>query len=131
MKNILIFALVALISAGLFISCEKKTIDRGSYNQPFNPYHTDSVRFSADIIPIFTASCLSCHAQGFSNPILDAGVAYTNLTATPGQYINLADPPSSVLYTTIVSTQSVHGSGPYTVEGAKILTWIQQGAKNN
>ncbi|HNW70529.1 MAG TPA: hypothetical protein PKI01_09020 [Bacteroidales bacterium] len=132
MKNLSFILVITVALSAVFLSCEKKTIDPGSYDTPYNPNAlADSVRFSTNIIPIFQSRCLGCHDAGLSQPILATSVAYDNLTSTPGQYINLTDPAASLLYTTMVNTVSPHGSGPYPDEGAQVLIWIQQGAKNN
>lgn len=125
---IALFAFLLAISAG----CEKASIDLGSGDIPYNPAAPmDSVRFSTDIIPIFNASCVSCHAPGATSPDLTPANAYNNLTALPGQYINLANPASSLLYTYLSETTSSHYGVTTQAEQEKILIWIQQGAKNN
>jgi hypothetical protein len=131
MKNIFIIMFIATAFSIFLFACEKKTIDLGSYDQPYNPATVDSVRFNTHIIPIFETSCLSCHGESGNPPNLSSNVAYSNITATPGQYINLSAPPSSFLYTYITETPNTHGGGTYATEGEQILKWIQQGAKNN
>lgn len=132
MKNILFILAITVAMSAVFMACEKKTINPGSYDTSYDPNAlADSVRFSTNIIPIFESRCLGCHDAGASQPVLASGVAYTNLTVTPGQYTNLAEPATSLLYTTMTNTQNPHGNGPYADEGAKVLVWIQQGAKNN
>jgi len=132
MKNILFILAITVALSAVFMACEKKTINPGSYDTPYDPNAlADSVRFSTNIIPIFESRCLGCHDAGLSQPNLASGVAYANLTNTPGQYINIPAPASSLLYTTIINTASPHGNGPYPDEGAQVLIWIQQGAKNN
>jgi len=125
---IALFGFLLAISTG----CEKASIDLGSGDIPYNPSAPmDSVRFSADIIPIFNTSCVSCHAPGATSPDLTPANAYNNLTAIPGQYINLATPASSLLYTYLSESTSSHYGVANQAEQEKILAWIQQGAKNN
>lgn len=125
---IALFTFLLAISSG----CEKASIDLGSGDTPYNPSAPlDSVRFSADIIPIFNTNCVSCHAPGSTSPDLTPANAYNSLVAIPGQYINLANPPSSLLYTYLSQPTSSHYGAATQAEQEKILTWIQQGAKNN
>jgi hypothetical protein len=132
MKKILFLCFMASGMAVIFNSCEKATIDQGSFSKVYDPSApVDSVRFSTGILPIFTSDCIMCHGDGGSNPELTASEAYSNLTATPGQYINLTSPASSHLYLHITEIPNSHGGGIKAAAGEKILTWIQQGALNN
>ncbi len=125
---IALFGFIIAISTG----CEKASIDLGSGDIPYNPAAPmDSVRFSTDIIPIFNTNCVSCHAPGATSPDLTPANAYNSLAPIPGQYINLANPASSLLYTYLSETTSSHYGIATQAEQEKILTWIQQGAKNN
>jgi len=133
-KLITLFFAVALCGT-FFISCEKKTIDLGSTDKPYNPSTAgDSVRFSTVIIPLFATNCTGCHYTGTGgrNPSLESGVAYSNLTATPGLYINVSVPNSSYLYVHISENPSSHGGNQFGTDVTNpILQWITQGARNN
>jgi hypothetical protein len=132
MKKILFLSFMAFILAMLLFSCEKATIDQGSSTKPYNPHSGPVVvKFSTDIIPIFTSKCTGCHGDGGQTPTLTAASAYASLTATPGQFINLTNPAASLLYVHITENPSSHGGGQFPAEGATILQWIQQGALNN
>lgn len=117
-SQILIFAgLVAAVSA--ISSCEKNI-----YTPPtVNP--VDSVHFQADIQPIFTAKCISCHGA-IKAPDVRDGKAYAALVK--GGYIT---PPgeTSTLYLKLTGTD--HSPKTTDVEKQKILIWINQGAHNN
>ncbi len=131
-KLITLFFAVALCGT-FFISCEKKTIDLGSTDKPYNPSTAgDSVRFSTAIVPIFNNNCTSCHNTGGQNPSLESGVAYSNLTATAGQYLDLVNPNQSYLYVHISENPSSHGGNQFGTDVTNpILQWITQGARNN
>jgi len=132
MKKFLFLSFMALSLAMLFVSCEKATIDQGSGTVPYDPNAKPTViSFSADIIPIFTSKCTGCHGDGGQTPTLTAASAYASLTTVPGQFINLTNPASSLLYVHITENPSSHGGGQFPAEGATILQWIQQGALNN
>ena len=132
MKKIFLLCIMVSGMIILFNSCEKATIDQGSYTKVYDPTApVDSVRFSTVILPIFTSDCIMCHGDGGTTPELTANEAYGNLTATPGEYINLAQPAQSLLYVHITEIPNSHGGGLKTSAGEKILTWIQQGARNN
>jgi hypothetical protein len=132
MKKLLLLSVIVSGIAVLFYSCEKATIDQGSFSKIYDPgAPIDSVKFSADILPIFTAECKSCHNTGTTAPDLSEANAYNSLTATPGQYIDVANPPASHLYLHITEIPNSHGGGTKTSAGEKILVWIQQGALNN
>jgi hypothetical protein len=132
MKKILFLCFMAIGMAMLFNSCEKATIDSGSYSKVYDPNApVDTVHFSTDIIPIFNSDCIMCHGDGGTYPELVATEAYANLTATPGEFIDLTNPPASHLYVHITEIPNSHGGGIKAAAGDKILIWIQQGAKNN
>jgi len=92
------------------------------------------VTFSGDIIPIFTQSCAvtGCHVSQGQHPDLTAANAYSSLTADP-DLINVAVPESSELYEWLTGkgTLPMPPSGIDASIAAKVLAWIQQGAKNN
>ncbi|MCB8998547.1 MAG: hypothetical protein H6540_00565 [Bacteroidales bacterium] len=84
--------------------------------------------FSTDILPIFTKNnCAACH-PALHQPDFAPANAYTSLTS--GGYINTDNPESSKLYDHLKNASS-HKSKASEEEKLKILTWIQQGAKNN
>jgi|WetSurMetagenome_2_1015567.scaffolds.fasta_scaffold406232_1 hypothetical protein len=131
MKKLLYLFIAALVITVLLNSCEKKTIDLGSGDEPYNPTApADSVRFNADIIPVFTTECTGCHSIGGGlQPELEASVAYSSII--DGGYVNTSNPSNSILYTTIEPVTTLHGGGQHKTAADKILVWIQQGAKNN
>jgi hypothetical protein len=89
--------------------------------------------FSADIIPIFNASCnvSGCHNQGGQKPNLSAAGAYTSLIN--GGYINTTNPENSSLYKWMKGENGtpMPVSGSNETYNAKVLAWIEQGALNN
>jgi hypothetical protein len=115
----LLAAVIIVAAIGGLSSCEKY-----SYTpEVINP--TDSVHFQAEIQPIFTANCVSCHGA-IKAPDLRDGHSYKALT--DGGYVNLPG-ETSVLYQKI--TSSDHMPRTTDVEKQKILIWINQGAHNN
>jgi hypothetical protein len=112
-------ALVFIAAVEGFSSCEKY-----SYMPPaIDPNAT--WHFQADIQPIFSANCLTCHGAILS-PDLRDGKSY--LALTKGGYVLLPG-ESSKLY--LQMTSSSHTSRSTDTEKLKVLYWINQGAKNN
>jgi len=93
---------------------------------------TIPVSFSADLIPIFNASCnmAGCH-NGSVAPDLRPSNAYNALIS--GNYVNTANPANSELYLWVTGKKSIPmpPSGPDAADNAIILAWIEQGALNN
>jgi hypothetical protein len=100
-------------------SCEKYTY----MPEVVNP--TDSVHFQAEIQPIFTANCISCHGA-IKAPDLRDGHSYNALTN--GGYVNQPG-ETSELYTKMTGTD--HAPRSSDVDKQKVLIWINQGAHNN
>lgn len=92
---------------------------------------TVAISFSTQIAPIFTNKCVSCHETGGQSPDLTAANAYKSLTSM--NLVNTATPASSLIYNYPNPTNtSVHTWKKFsTSEAQLVLTWIQQGAKNN
>jgi hypothetical protein len=92
-----------------------------------------NVTFSADIIPIFNASCnvTGCHSAGGHKPNLSAANAYSSLIN--GGYINKTTPESSLLYQWMEGKKGtpMPVSGSNATYNAKVLKWIELGALNN
>lgn len=85
----------------------------------------DPISFATQVAPIFTTQkCTDCHNS--QAPKLTADVAYAQLV--PG-YVNTTTPASSKVYT--VATSGTHYAKVSAAQGALILTWIKEGAKNN
>jgi hypothetical protein len=100
-------------------SCEKYTFT------PPKISTTDTVHFSAEIQPIFNASCVSCHGATKA-PDLREGKSYQALTK--GGYIT---PPNETceLYTKMIGAD--HSPRSSDIDKQKVLVWLNQGAKNN
>ena len=127
--SIIAFAVVAVF----FASCEKEVIsqsDAGTKAKPKPGAPVDSVKFAANIMPIFTNDCAGCHGAG-STPDFSANAdaIYTELT-TGTTFIN-ATPKLSHLYVYINDATTTHSGGVFAQDAIKILTWIQQGHKKN
>jgi len=101
------------------IACEKYIIE--------GPEKPENVSFKDDIIPIFTKNCVSCHGGGIA-PNLKPESAYNSLNS--GGYFSTANPASSEIYTKLLNSSS-HQSKSTPEEEIYILTWIEEGAKNN
>lgn len=105
------------------------------------------VSFSADVLPILTASCASvgCHGAGSRSGdlSLDAGDAYgesvgaVSFGYAPALRIAAGDPSGSVLYQKLVGNPSFgvrmpYGGAPLAAdEIATIRAWIEQGARDD
>lgn len=122
------------IACGItFYSCKYDKAE----NQPCNGTTPDTVSFSADVLPIFRASCSisGCHtsASNAGHLNLEDSQAYTELSHQGSGYINLTTPTHSILYSQMnSSSQPMPPTGK--LDDCKInliLKWIQQGAKNN
>ncbi len=103
----------------LLYSCEKVTLI-----PPPIVIGVDSIRFSADIKPIFSI-CKDCH-PALHQPDLSTN-PYKSLT--DGGYIDIALPSQSKFYVHVTNGGSHKQVSP--VEKLKIIQWITQGAKNN
>lgn len=126
LKNLLLFICVA-VSVVYFSSCEKYTF-RVETLPPVDTSGTDStnfVSFSAEVQPIFTAKCISCH-KGARNPDLREGNSYNSLT--DGNFVT-SPAADSKLFKKI--TSGSHLSMTTQADKNIIYLWIGQGAKNN
>jgi hypothetical protein len=81
--------------------------------------------FASDVAPIL-AICNTCHTHGWTTST-NASTFYTNLVN--GGYVNAAAPTTSKLYTKLNSGHP--GSVVTTADVNKILTWMNEGSKNN
>lgn len=126
MKRLLIIAGVLTAAMMGLTGCYKDVIypAEDPYSPP--PY----VSFKNDLQPLFSAKCATsgCHVTGAKKPVLEAAVAFNNLTG--GGYVDLLFPESSVLYRAV---KPDGGSMPYlsAAEAKKVLAWIKNGAPNN
>ena len=93
---------------------------------PPPPPAGDTISFSQDIQPIFTAKCSNCHPNVYK-PNLSSGSAYSSLST--GGYIG-STPETSLLYQKISSGGSMSS---YITSGEVnlIYRWIYAGAKND
>jgi len=121
LKIIISIIAVALVLGG----CAYNFIVPEEVVDPDDP-NAAEVSFEAEILPIFTASCVRCHTTGKQNPDLTANNAYSSLNST--RYINLTTPESSLIYTKPTGNHSATYSD---AEAAKVLLWINQGAQDN
>ncbi len=115
----ILVVLVLTAAVGGLSSCEKVAF----YPRPVDPNVT--WHFEADIQPIFTSNCITCHG-GAQSPDLRDGKSYAALTK-----LKFITPPgeTSGLYLQINS--SSHSSRTTSSDKLKILYWINQGALNN
>lgn len=117
------FLVICLFSV---TSCEYEVIEF----EKVDP--TIPVSFSTDIMPIFNSNncnVAGCHSVGFSILDLSAANAYNDLFAK--NLIDKTVPASSKLYLKLSETGSTHAGRSTPTQQATILTWIEQGAKNN
>jgi hypothetical protein len=115
-----------MLAICLIASCEYETIEIEL------PDPDETVSFSADIVPIFTegsSRCIACHGDNATPPNLTAQRAYASIVPN---LVNLENPELSKIYSYPNSSTSTHSFRSYTaVQAARILTWINQGAKDN
>lgn len=107
----------------LLYSCEKVTLKEPPLPPP-GP-GVDSIRFSADIKPIFSV-CAGCHGGSISPNLKDT--PYQSLK--DGNFFDTDQPSQSKLYVQL-TTKSSHIGKTSPIQNTKILQWITQGAKNN
>ena len=91
----------------------------------------DVVSYAADIQPIFSTHCTSCHPVLVTPPDLTEGNSYDAITN--GVYIVPNDPEASVLYQRLQGNPSVmppSGRLPST-DLEMVKSWIEQGAQDN
>ena len=114
--------LIALVGV-ILTSCTDYVI------KPTKVVVPDSVKFNANIIPIFNTSCnhAGCHSTGGHAPDLTPKNAYTSLIYYG--YVDTDTPETSILYQKI-TTGSMKGNAT-DQDRELILKWIQQGASNN
>ncbi len=126
-KTATFIALIGLFSASLFSGCEYDYVA----DFPAPPLDTTlpDLSFKDVIIPIFNESCnsSSCHGVGAIPPDLSPSNAHSSLMSTG--MIDVANPTASILYTKMHTGSMM--SFATEEQTAKVLTWIQQGAKNN
>ncbi len=130
-KIISVTAGLAIIGMIAFTGCTKTTT---VVNESAIPTDTATISFSADIQPIFTASCAlaGCHVAGKQTPNLSKGFAYQSLFDE--DMIVPFDPTNSELMgwlTGKLTPVMPLGSGPDQEINAKVSAWIYQGALNN
>ena len=116
--------IVVIVGTLFLVACTSKTI------VPV-PVASGPVSFSNAVVPIFTKSCAfnGCHATGFIRPDLTPTHAYNSLIS-----MNLVDtlsPKQSVIYIKISPGGTMNQYIQNPADEQIILSWIQQGAKNN
>lgn len=122
-KSLIFISFVMVMFAGCQYNwiLPEETIDPNPGGEP--------ISYATQVQPIFTAKCASCHNTGGTAPDLSTGKSYNQVV--PGQ-VNLSKPDQSPIYTFPAPSTSVHSWKKYTAnEAVIILTWIQEGAKNN
>jgi hypothetical protein len=124
LKMIMQLFIIVLLACGALASCTWEQV-----KPPKKLPIPDSVKFSTNILPIFSSNCAlsGCHVKGGQSPDLSAQNAYTSLIYYG--YVNVDFPDQSIIYQKI-TTGSMGGKATITDEEL-ILKWIQQGALNN
>lgn len=144
LKNIImniktLFLLPSLLLLVLILnSCQKAVLDPKSTTSTSNSNSSVQTSFSAEIVPIFTANCISCHNPGAVD-LREAGAYNALITnASPyNKYVDTLNPASSLLYQKLTMSNPPTG-GMMPPSGLLpssttdlVLKWIQEGAKNN
>ncbi len=89
----------------------------------------EPISYATQVQPIFDNKCVSCHNTGGTAPDLSTGKSYSQVV--PG-FVNLTSPAESDIYYFPSPASTVHTWKKYSSNEAKIvLTWIEEGAKNN
>ena len=98
-----------------------------------------AISFTADIIPIFQANCVSaCHTgptgSAAGHISLDSAVAYAQITESGTGYVVPGYANYSLVYSELLAGNSLHMPvggqlDPCSIQ--KIYCWINQGAKDN
>jgi len=122
-KTLLILAIFTSLMA--WQSCQYEWLDPVDY---VPPPPGDTTSFSLEVVPVFTASCTSCHSTGGISPDLTPANAYADLFAE--DLIDVAIPENSILYIKMATGGSMN---KYTKVGDPelVLQWIKEGALNN
>lgn len=132
MKIIKLFLAVGVIAL-IFANCDYNFIVPFEVTPPDpDKPDTTAISFKAEIIPIWNDGdfCTSCHTTGKTAPDLSADNAYQAINNS--RYINKSTPEESLIYTYTHPDTNTHMRKKYnSLQAAKILKWIQQGAKNN
>ncbi len=102
------------------------------YNVPAPPKPAppanDTISYSQDVQPFFTAKCVSCHAGSLA-PNLVAGQSYA---AVVPAFVTANSPETSELYTVCAPGGSMVSYGNVTSAELDLLyRWIFAGAKND
>jgi hypothetical protein len=117
-----ILNVLSLLVTIFLTSCEYKDIE---YKTPIIEYEMSFVK---DIEPIFKLqSCTNCHS-GSTQPDLASGKAYNSFISNG--YIDMLNPTESKIY--IVPKAGGNHPATFSIQQSQqLLTWIEQGAKNN
>jgi hypothetical protein len=118
MKKQLYFLLAGFFAAVLLLGSCEKTV----YPPIEKP---QDVSYKNDIQPIWDAKCISCHGGGIS-PNLKSPGSYSELINEG--YVDTNNPPESKL---IKKLYGSHDARATEEEKQTILSWIEEGAKNN
>ena len=123
MIKLIRLSILIMITAFFVQSCEYEWI------VPEDPEMPEVVSYSNNIQPIFDRSCnmSGCHSSGGPAPNLESDKSYDALLS--GGYVNVDDPESSSLYTSVRFGSMKAYAQPG--DAAYILKWIEQGAQNN
>lgn len=120
MKKFGILAFVLLLGMS---ACEWETIEPAVIILPDEP-----VSYSAQIAPIFVeVNCISCHGGGIS-PNLNLDKSYNDLVN--GGRVDTDNPEESKLMVKINASHGTAGNMS-ALQKTLILTWIEEGAKDN
>ena len=123
---------MGMVTALLF-SCKKKTPQPAP--NPNQQQLPAVVSFSANIVPIFTGSCISGGCHSASSPAaglnLTSASAYSSLMSKQETYT--VNPSGSNLYLEIANGEmpKLPASSLNSYQQQLVLKWITQGANNN
>ncbi len=126
MKKLLLNGLALALIALALASCQYKFIVEPA---PIPPDPEDTISFSLQITPIWAdAGCTACHSTGGTAPDLSADNAYGSITSAG--LVDTEVPADSKIYY-YPAPDGNHYKKYNATQQLLILTWIEQGAKDN
>lgn len=124
-KLIIIFIVLAFV-----VSLDGCIYDFIAPEETVPPDTTVVVSYATQIQPIFDNNCILCHRSGGTSPNLTSGSSYSQINTA--KFINATSPSQSLIYRRVIPAGGFSGHPTVSsAQAALILSWLQQGAKNN
>ncbi len=127
-RSLWAFAVAALIGLA---GCGDDDDDGGGTPVVCTPPGTATVMFAADVHPILTASCGTCHGDAGTAAKYGSATAATSYAAVQAK-VNTTAPATSVLLVTANGGNGHPGGDRLSdLDSATVLAWITECAQNN